>query len=127
MGWHNIKRDPADIAFSKWVRLRSKRCIKCGKLGTGDLGITGLDASHFISRRKEATRFDPLNVDSLCRSCHRWFGEHATEHMQWQIDLKGQQAIDKLILASNAYCKKNRALEAAYWSQRIKADYGIKV
>jgi hypothetical protein len=125
MGWNDIKRDAADDAFSEWIRRRDRVCQKCGAPGYGPKGITGLDASHWQSRGKEATRFDPLNVDALCRSCHRWFGEHKTEHDAWQVERKGKKVTDRLILASGQYCKKDRLSEKLYWRQKIKDDFGI--
>lgn len=125
MGWHDIKRDPADDAFSEWIRRRDKYCQKCGQPGYGLKGITGLDASHFIGRGKEATRFDPLNVDALCRNCHRWFGEHRTEHEAWQVEKKGQDVVDRLKIASTRYHKKDRVSEKLYWRQKLREDYPV--
>lgn len=120
MSWHQTKRDLADIAFSEWIRRRDKICVRCGIPGTGEKGISGLDASHFMSRRYEGTRFEPLNVDALCRSCHRYFGEHRTEHEAWQIERKGQRVMDLLILQAHTYHKKNREFEKIYWRNKLK-------
>src|ERR1039458_3144788 len=115
MSWHQIKRDAADIAFSEWVRRRDRACKRCRKPGTGDKGIGGLDASHWQSRGKEGTRFEPLNVDALCRSCHRYFGEHKTEHDAWQLEMKGQKIIDQILIQAHTYHKKDRLAEKIYW------------
>jgi len=124
MSWYKIKRDPADDAFSEWIRRRDKVCQKCGKPGYGDKGITGLDASHWQSRGKEGTRFEPLNVDALCRPDHKWFGEHKTEHDAWQVERKGKEITDKLILQAHTYCEKNREAEKLYWRlQLTKGTY----
>lgn len=120
MGWYTIKRDQADIAFSEWIRRRDRKCLRCGKPGTGEKGITGLDCSHWQSRGKEGTRFEQLNCDSLCRTCHRWFGEHKTEHDAWQVERKGKKTTDLLILQANTYHRKNREAEKLYWRQKLK-------
>lgn len=120
MSWHDVKRDKADELFSIWIRLRDKRCTKCGQPGYGEKGITGLDASHYKSRRKEGTRFDPLNVDSLCRNCHRYFEQHKTEYSQWKIEKDGQRTVDLLTLRANTYAIKDRKSELLYWRQKLK-------
>lgn len=125
MSWHTIKRDKADDLFSKYVRLRDKKCKKCGKQGTGELGITDLDASHFHGRGKESTRFDLLNVDALCRSCHRWFGEHKTEYEEWKQEQLGHTEYFLLLLRANTYKKKDRKLQAIIWAKLLKDEFGI--
>ena len=122
MSFGKIKLDPADIVFSQWIRLRDMKCMRCGspvKLNDKGMPITH-QASHFQGRRKEATRFDPLNVDTMCSGCHSYLGANPAEHYQWQVEHKGQKVVDDLILWSNTYCKKNRIAEKLYWSQRLK-------
>lgn len=68
-----------------------------------------------MGRGKEATRFEPLNADALCYGCHQYFTAHPAEHYQWQVSKKGQDVVDKLVLASNQYKKKDRKPEAIYW------------
>jgi hypothetical protein len=83
--------------------------------------------SHFMGRRKEATRFEPLNCDTLCHGCHAYFTAHPALHAEWQVKRKGQVLIDKLVLLSNTTKKKERKLEAIYWKRRILTDYGVKI
>lgn len=129
MSWGKIKIDPADAAFSKWVRLRDGKCRRCGSLV--QLNEKGLpvshQASHFQGRGKEGTRFEPLNVDCLCGGCHRYFTSHPGDHYQWQLRLKGQKIVDQLVLQSNTYCKKDRKMQAMVWKAALKEDYGIVV
>lgn len=122
-----IHRDPADKAFSQWIRLRDKRCLRCGsavRFNQKGLPVSH-EASHFKGRGKEATRFEPLNVDTLCYGCHSYFTAQPNEHLEWQIQTKGQEIVDRLILQSNTYKKKDRKLEALYWRQRLQDDFGI--
>jgi hypothetical protein len=72
-----------------------------------------------MGRGKEATRFEPLNCDALCYGCHRYFTAHPALHYEWQVRRKGQEVVDRLILASNSYQKKQRKLEAAYWRKAL--------
>lgn len=117
-----IKIDRADSLFSQWVRLRDRQCVKCGSaVQFNDKGMPVThQASHFMGRGKESTRFEPLNVDTLCMGCHMFFTAHPAEHYRWQVERKGEDVIDKLVLQSNTYKKKDRKLEAMYWSQQLK-------
>lgn len=123
MSWNTIRLDAADISFSEWIRRRDQKCQNCGRFGTGPKGIFGLQASHFIKRRYEATRFDPLNVDALCSTCHHHFETHQTEHEAWQVEKKGQHIVDMLHVLAQTYKKKDRVSEKLYWRQRIREDY----
>ena len=114
MNWYKIKLDKADIEFSKFIRLRDKKCKRCGKSGiinSEGLPICGLQASHFYSRRNESTRFDPDNVDALCANCHRkWSGEERKEYEKFKIDQLGKQGFDELTIKANTYQKKDRKM-----------------
>ena len=120
MGWHSIKRDPADIDFSRWLRLRKKKCEKCGRRGTGIDGITGLEASHFHGRAKWTTRFDVDNVDVLCTSDHMYFTSHKTEYEEWKLKKLGRRKYNILELESNTTGKKDFKLQRLIWSKMLK-------
>lgn len=118
----NIKIDPADKAFSKYLRLTVGKCARCGSPvkfnKEGD--PVSHQASHFQGRRKEATRFDLENVDCLCGGCHKYFTAMPYEHVQWQIKTKGQKTVDEIILRSNLYCKKDRKMQQIIWETAYK-------
>ncbi|MDE2100920.1 MAG: hypothetical protein KGL39_26980, partial [Patescibacteria group bacterium] len=123
-----IRIDQADRYFSIWIRLRDMKCKRCMspvQLNDKGLPITH-QCSHFCGRAKEATRFEPLNADALCPPCHLYFTANPAIHYAWQVEKKGQKVVGQLVLASNAYVKKERKLEAAYWKERIWLDYGVK-
>lgn len=119
MSWHNIKRDPADVMFSQYIRLKSKQCAKCGRRGEGEKGIDGLQASHFHSRSKWTTRFDEENVDVLCVGCHRYFTDHKTEYKTWKLVNLGQKAYDLLELRANTTGKKDFRLARIIWKEAL--------
>ena len=123
MSWGALKLDPADVLFSKYIRLRDRLCQRCFKRGSGPLGIDGLQASHFQGRRKEATRFNEDNVCALCPSCHRYLGENPAEHVRFQVERLGQEKVDKIILLSNTRQKRDRTLARIYWKERLKREY----
>lgn len=52
----------ADSTFSKYIRDRDKKCFFCSNIGS--------QCSHFWGRGNSATRYDPLNCDSICGGCH---------------------------------------------------------
>lgn len=118
-----IKIDPADKAFSLFVRTKAgwkcERCLTQYKPPT-----SALHCSHFFGRGKESVRFELINATALCMGCHLYFTAHPVEHYDWQVKRLGQKAVDKLRLASNTYKKKERKLEAIYWKQRLKDEYG---
>lgn len=120
-----IKIDKADTLFSLYVRTRDKwTCQRCGH--GYNPPTAALHCSHFVGRGKENTRFEPLNADSLCYGCHSFFTAHPLEHIEWQVNRKGQKLVDKLRLAGNTYKKKDRELERIYWRNKLLEDYNIK-
>lgn len=116
-----IKIDRADTLFSQYIRLRDRVCKRCNSpVRFNDKGLpVSHQASHFKGRRNEATRYEPFNVDTLCGGCHSYFTANPYEHVNWQIQTKGQEMVDKLILLSNSYKKKDRIAEAMYWKQEV--------
>lgn len=114
-----VKIDAADKAFSKYIRTRDNwTCQRCGTPYTPP--TNALHCSHFMGRGKEATRFDPENADALCYGCHQYFTSHPGEHYQWQVQRKGQEVVDAVILRSNTYKKKDRKAERAIWDGQLR-------
>lgn len=129
MSWGKIKIDPADKAFSQWIRLRDMECTRChSRVEFNDKGLPiSHQASHFQGRGKENTRFDPDNVCTLCGGCHRYLTAHPAEHYLFQVERLGQDKVDQIVLKSNMYQKKQRKEEALYWKMRLKKDFAIIV
>jgi hypothetical protein len=117
-----MKLDPADSAYSKYVRLSQGKCQRCGSsVRFNDNGDpVSHQLSHFQGRRKENTRYDLENTDCLCGGCHKYFTSMPFEHVQWQIKTKGQQTVDLIILRSNQYCKKDRKMQQMIWEKAYK-------
>jgi hypothetical protein len=110
MGWHNVKILPADKLFSEYIRRKSGKCQRCGKLGTGPQGIHGLQACHYYSRRKWSVRYDLDNVDALCIACHQWSNRKPAEYESWKIQQLGQNGFDLLTLRANNPGKRDDKL-----------------
>ena len=119
---YKMKRDKADAIFSQYIRKRDGECKRChSEVQFNEKGDpVSHQASHFIGRRKEATRFDELNVDSMCAACHMYFTANPAEHYLWQVKTKGQKTVDMIVLRSNTYQKKDRELTYLYWKERYK-------
>lgn len=63
----------ADDEFSKWIRARDGKCVRCGT-------TNNLTCSHFWPRQHSATRYDPLNCTTLCWiPCHKYHWEKAKQ------------------------------------------------
>jgi hypothetical protein len=117
-----IRLDPADRAFSRWVRLRDRRCLRClSPVKFNDNGLpVSHQASHFQGRGKENTRFDEWNVVTLCPGCHQYFHAYPAEHYLWQVERLGQAKVDEIILKSNIYCKRDRKFQLVFWVKELK-------
>lgn len=111
MGLNSIKIDKADKVFSQYIRLRDRKCVRCGSLVK--LNLKGLpishQASHYFGRGIENTRFDPENVDCLCTGCHQiWGSENKETYRDFKIKQLGENKFNMLKVRSNTYKKKDR-------------------
>lgn len=124
---YSVKRDKADTVFSQYIRTRDGECRRChSPVQFNDKGLPVThQASHFMGRRKENTRFDEENVDTLCGGCHMYFTEHPMAHLNWQIEMKGQKKVDEITLKSGMRKKKDRENDYIYWSARLKELQGV--
>jgi hypothetical protein len=78
-----IKRDAADIAFSKAVRARDGQCLYCGKQES-------LECAHIYGRRAVVTRWDTMNAVTLCHHHHRYFTENPLAFHDWLLEEVGE-------------------------------------
>lgn len=114
-----IKIRPSDKLFSQYIRTRDDwTCQRCYK--TYEPPTQALHCSHFQGRGKESTRFDPENAVALCYGCHQYFTSHPAEHYQWQVNRLGQDVVDKLVLRSNQYKKRDDKMEVLIWKEALK-------
>lgn len=127
MGWHKIKLDKADIYFSRYIRSLTKKCVVCGRLGGGESGIEGLQASHYHGRRKESVRYDEQNVDPMCISCHKKLGtDDRVGYDEFKLKQLGQREFDLLLIRANTPQKRDRKIVEIYYKAKLK-EMGIKV
>jgi len=71
-------KNRCDVLFSKIIRARDKKCMRCGR----SEGVQ-LQCSHCASRGSLDGRFDELNALTLCASCHRWWHNYPTKSAKW--------------------------------------------
>lgn len=76
----------ADELFGQWVRNRDGRCVA---QGMWDMECKGyLAAAHLIGRKNHSTRYDPLNVWTLCNNAHHYMiDQHGREAHKQQLAL----------------------------------------
>jgi len=115
-----IKRDPADIAFSKYIRTRDKwTCQRCGKQYPPN--SQGLHCSHYFGRGKESTRFHPDNCDALCYGCHQVWGSRDREaYREFKVKQLGEAGFEALRLTSETLVKKDRKAALIYARELLK-------
>ena len=95
----------ADEVFSKYIRDRDKRCVNCGK-------TTNLTLSHYWNRYNSATRYDPLNCDTLCwMPCHiRWEKQKQGDYMKFKLKQLGKKGYADLERKARSVVKRGEAI-----------------
>jgi len=88
-----MKYQKLDQMLRKAVLRDEHRCYVCGRDGT--------DIAHLFVRNKLATRWDRRNCHLLCRNCHSRSHQCDDVYTEAFIRKEGQEAYDKLRLASN--------------------------
>ena len=100
-----VKRDAADIHFSRAVRHRDRHtCQYCGQEGT--------DCAHIYGRARKSVRWSMDNALCLCRYHHRWFGEHPVAFTDWLTSKYGEGHMAILREKQAAVMKTNKELRA---------------
>jgi len=126
MSYFKVKLRPVDTLFSNYIRAKAKwKCEKCGRLcKINGEWVYKLEASHYHGRRKESTRFDPMNVHSLCFSCHKRMGGYTNsqngEYDLWMKELLGEKEYKLLLLRANQSGKKDDVMNKIYIKELLK-------
>jgi hypothetical protein len=79
----------ADNYFSKWIRARDGKCLRCHR-------TDNLTCSHYIRRAISITRFCPQNCISLCGACHADWEGPKEGYTDFMIDYLGTEAFIEL-------------------------------
>ncbi len=108
-----ISIKPLDKLFSKYIKARDKVCQRCG-------GKTGLQTSHFHSRRKRSVRWDEDNACLLCMGCHQYFHGEPIKAMEFWKKRLGKKVFEIVnIRAENVY-KVDLAAVELYLKAKLK-------
>lgn len=100
--WTSAK---ADKLFSKYIRDRDKKCFFCNNPAT--------QCSHFGGRGNSATRYDPLNCDGICGSCHmRHEGNKQYLYRDMKIKQLGEEGYRQLELRVRSIMQRSDAIIA---------------
>lgn len=120
-----IKISKLDKLFSDWIRTRDGWiCQKCNHWKNPHISSSrmGLHASHYFGRAKWSTRFEPLNVDSLCLACHRFWGSDDREG--YRIFKINQLGKDKFNLLQVQATQILPGRNMTYWNGELM-DIGL--
>ena len=118
----NIKRKRVvkklDEVVSKYIRLRDKKCVQCGK-------AEKLSNGHVFSRRAYNTRWDVSedgNCHTQCWGCNFSHGKDTYDYYRWYVDKFGQDRFDELRREFKKSVKYTTAeLEELY--EKLKETY----
>ena len=99
----------ADAAMSIYIRTKYTnqhglvKCISCDTVNP----ISQMHCAHFISRKREMTRFIEQNCHPACPSCNTF---HQEEHMRkytlFMLDSYGRDFVDNLEATSRMICRR---------------------
>lgn len=90
----SLKR--ADTEFSKYIRERDGKCMRCGKPKSPENPLT---CSHFWGRQHKATRFDPDNCVAACwMPCHKYYWEKEKQgaYRDFMLSWLGEEKYEEL-------------------------------
>jgi len=96
----------ADIEFSKWIRKRDGKCMRCGT-------INNLTCSHFWVRQHSATRYDPDNCVAVCwMPCHKyhWEKEKQGDYRTFMLKRLGEKKYSELEKKAKSICPRYNAI-----------------
>ncbi len=120
------RRDKLDDIFSKLVRERANWTCEAQLPGCGGYHEEGrrqsLHCSHFFSRRKQSTRFDPENAAAHCFSCHKKLEENPLDFAKWVEAHLGNAATENLRIRAATILKRTKPQKEDLY-QDMKAAY----
>jgi len=109
-----IKIRPTDTKYSKMIRSERPICELCKVRSSTQI-------HHYFSRNHENTRFDDLNIVSVCFKCHRVFHENPATGLQYMLKrLGGKDGFDALTYKANSYKGRDDKMDMIYLKLREK-------
>jgi len=118
----------ADNAFSKMIRERDGVCVANRARTETCSSPAFLQCAHIVSRSYSATRLDPDNAVTLCRSCHMYF---TNRPLEWKSFISGYEDDDGnwipgILPRDHYYMAEVRALRGAQRSHAIQWEEEAK-
>lgn len=98
-----VKRDAADIWFSKAVRARDGKCLHTGR-------TDALECAHIYGRRAKILRWSLDNAVTLTHSSHRYFTENPVAFHDWLTMVLGEGHMAILREKAQGHMKTTEAL-----------------
>lgn len=125
MAFNKIKLDKNDILFSKMIRERDDgKCIWCPKNARQGWNMTN---SHYWGRADKGNRFNPLNCDTLCFTCHMDNESNKQgKYRTFKIKQLGKKIYDEMERAHYRGYKKYGKFEADLLNKILKEQYASK-
>jgi len=122
MGVGHIKLDKNDTLFSIMIRERDNHtCVFCGK--TKEQGYT-LQNSHFWGRGDKSNRFNPLNCDTLCFTCHNNNESNKQGfYREWKLKQLGKEVYREMEIVHYRGYKKYGKFEKDKLHKILKEQY----
>lgn len=120
----NIKLDPRDKLFSIMIRERDgNKCIWCSK-SAPQWRMTN---SHYWGRGDKIHRFDPLNCDCLCFTCHQENeGNKQGKYREFKLAQLGEEKYNEMQRNHYQGSKKYGVFEKDKLMEILKKQYESK-
>lgn len=105
-----LAKAKCDKYFSEYIRRRDadeKGLVKCctsGKI----MHWKRADAGHYISRRFEATRYDPRNCHPQSKQENRFYSGNQLQHQKYIEERYGKDVPDELFIKSRMKCFRKK-------------------
>ena len=97
-----------DPLFSKYIRLKEAvkangyvKCVTCGKIDKWE----NMDAGHYVSRDRWATKYDICNVHCQCKACNRFKGGASADYAAFLVSEYGSGILLELVQKGREYKK----------------------
>jgi len=93
----------ADNYFSKWIRERDGKCLRCHT-------TEGLTCSHYHKRAISITRYCPINCITLCGACHAEWEGPKEGYTDFMIQMLGADGYIELKRKSGRFMERKQAV-----------------
>jgi hypothetical protein len=113
-----MSRKKADIAFSKYIRLRDG--TRRAQASENCSGSSMLQCAHVLSRSYGAIRVNPENAVALCASCHVFYTHRPIEWELWCRENLGDGTYDRLRSLALTHERPDWKHEASHWAKAVE-------